>query len=178
MEQLQEQLEIWLDRLEARLDELGFYQDCMDKLGGVTFSRENIKPGYTVKIHRYGDVVVASTGPKNFKAVSYGWPMQYTDIISIVKAEEANPDAHPFKVGEEFEVTRWNRSLGKYGDTEKVTAKIIRATDKSVTIQIGDEKPFVRKPKHIVWNDINSRKWALQITDWHDGIVYKYKVDD
>lgn len=172
-EKIQQNLDYWLDRLEIKLDELGFYQDCLDAVGGIAFSRDNVKPGYLVKIRRYGLVEVLSTGPKNFKAKGYGWPMQYAEILEIVKAQEPKPQAHPFTVGMEFTCTRWNRSLGRHGDTEKITARIIRATDKSVTLQVGEEKPFVRKPFQAKWNNDDGRKWGLQITDWNDGTVYK-----
>ena len=176
-ENIQKNLGRWLDMLEVKLDELGFYQDCLDAVGGIAFSRDNVKPGYLVKIRRYGVVEVLSVGPKNFKAKDYGWPMQYAEILEIVKAQEPKPQAHPFTVGEEFTCTRWNPSLGKHGDTEKITARIIRATDKSVTLQVGEEKPFVRKPYQVKWNNEDGRKWGLQVTDWRDGTVYKLADD-
>ena len=166
---LQEQIDIWLDRVEAKLDELGFYQDCLDKLGGAAFSRENVKPGYLVKIRRYGVVEVLSTGPKNFKAKDYGWPMQYAEIIEIVKAQEPKTQAHPFRVGDTFTCHRWNRSIPPHGDTEKVTYTIINATEKSVTLKTGDEKPIVRKPVKRDWRD----DWQVSVTDWTDGTWYK-----
>ena len=43
---------------------------------------------------------------------------------------------------------------------EKITVKIIRASDTSVTLQIGNEKPFVRKPRQ-TWNG----DWAISIGD-------------
>lgn len=167
---IQGNIEYWLDLLEAKMDELGFYQDCLERTGGIQFSRENVKPGYLVKIRRYGVVEVLSTGPKNFKAKEYGWPMQYAEIVEIVKEQAAKPQAHPFTVGQEFTCTRWNSTMH---NTEKITARIIRATDKSVTLQIGDEKPYVRKPYQVKWNNPDGRKWGLAVTDWNDGTFYK-----
>ena len=67
MNQVSEQLEIWLDRLEAKLDELGFYQDCLDALGGVAFSKANLNKGDMIVISRYRDPVrFLRGGPKNF----------------------------------------------------------------------------------------------------------------
>ena len=40
-----------------------------------------------------------------------------------------------------------------------------------MTIQTGDEKPFVRKPSQVAWD--HSGKWRLCVTDWNDGTVYK-----
>lgn len=115
-----EWIETTLDRMEAQLDKLGYYQDALDALGGN------------------------------------------------VKAEEKAAKPHPFKVGDTFTCSRWNREKS---DADVLEFRIIRATDKSVTIQTGDEKPFVRKPSQVAWD--KSGKWRLGITDWNDGTVYK-----
>jgi len=100
-EQLQEQMEIWLDRLEAKLDELGYYQDALDSLGGVQITRETLKRGDLVKITRYKEPVrFLRGGPKNFTyeftqphmRLADGTPMQgqaaYAEIETIVKPGE------------------------------------------------------------------------------------------
>lgn len=170
IEAAQENLEYWLDRLEIKLNELGYYQECLEAVGGIQYSRDNVKPGYIVKIRRYGNVEVLSTGPKNFKAKDYGWPMQYAEIVEIVEEKKPERKAHPFTVGSEFTCHRWNHAIR---DTEKITARIIRATDKSVTLQIGDEKPYIRKPYQVKWGNDDGKKWGLQVTDWNDGLFYK-----
>lgn len=167
-----ELIETTLDRMEAQLDKLGYYQDALDALGGVEFSQENIKPGYIVQVKHFGVCRVVSTGPKN---ITYQTGIDgvvltaaYAEIGGIVKAEEKAADPHPFKVGDTFTCSRWN---GEKRVAERLEFRIIRATDKSVTIQTGNEKPFVRKPSQVTWD--KSGKWRLCITDWHDGIVYK-----
>lgn len=165
-------LEDSLDKLEAQLDKLGYYQDALDALGGVPYSQDNIKPGYIVNVKRFGNCRVVSTGPKNitYQTGVDGVPLtaSYAEIRSVVRAEEKPAEAQPFKVGEVFTCSRWNREKG---DVDKLEFRIIRATDKSVTIQTGDEKPFVRKPTQVAWD--KSGKWRLCITDWNDGTVYK-----
>ena len=138
----------------------------------MTYSQGNIKPGYIVKVKHYGACRVVSTGPKN---ITYQTGVDgivltaaYAEIDGIVKAEEKAAAAHPFKVGDTFTCSRWN---GEKRAAERLEFRIIRATDKSVTIQTGDEKPFVRKPSQIPWD--HSGKWRLCITDWNDGTVYK-----
>ena len=159
--------------LKAKLDELGFYQDCLDKLGGVTFSQENVKPGYIVRMKRWGNVTVVGTGPKNFTHKTANSPIvltdSYAEIVAVVKAVEAVPEQHPYKVGDTFTCHRWNRMIPPHGDTEKVTYTIIRATEKSVTLKTGDEKPIVRKPIKRDWRD----DWQVSVTDWTDGTWYK-----
>lgn len=172
LDTVNEWIETTLDRIEAQLDKLGYYQDALDALGGVEFSQENIKPGYIVKVKHFGACRVVSTGPKN---ITYQTGVDgvvltaaYAEIGGIVSAEEKAAEPHPFKVGDTFTCSRWN---GEKRVAERLEFRIIRATDKSVTIQTGNEKPFVRKPSQVAWD--KSGKWRLCITDWNDGIVYK-----
>lgn len=172
LEAVNELIETTLDRMEAQLDKLGYYQDALDALGGVEFSQDNIKPGYIVEVKHFGACRVVSTGPKNITHQTgvdgVVLTAAYAEIGGIVKAEEKAAEPHPFKVGDTFTCSRWNREKG---DVDVLEFRIIRATDKSVTIQTGNEKPFVRKPSHIAWD--KSGKWRLCITSWIDGIVYK-----
>ena len=172
LDNVNEWIESTLDRMEAQLDKLGYYQDALDALGGVTFSPENIKPGYVVKIKPYGACRVVSVGPKNITYQSgvsgIVLTAAYAEIGGIVSAEEKPAELHSFKVGDTFTCHRWNAEKRA---AEKLEFRIIRATDKSVTIQTGDEKPFVRRPSQITWD--KSGKWRLCVTDWNDGTVYK-----
>lgn len=172
LDTVNEWIETTLDRMEAQLDKLGYYQDALDALGGVEFSKENIKPGYIVEVKPFGACRVVSTGPKN---ITYQVGVDgvvltatYAKIGGIVKAEEKAAEPHPFKVGDTFTCSRWNREKS---DVDVLEFRIIRATDKSVTIQTSNEKPFVRKPSQVTWD--KSGKWRLCITSWIDGIVYK-----
>ena len=172
LDTVNEWIETTLDRMEAQLDKLGYYQDALDALGGVEFSQDSIKPGYIVEVKHFGACCVVSTGPKN---ITYQTGVDgivltaaYAEIGGIIKAEGKVAESHPFKVGDTFTCSRCNREKG---DVDVLEFRIIRATDKSVTIQTGDEKPFVRKPSQVAWD--KSGKWRLCITDWNDGIVYK-----
>ena len=176
LDAVNEWIETTLDRMEAQLDKLGYYQDALDALGGVEFSQENIKPGYIVEVKPFGACRVVSTGPKKITYQTgvdgVALTAAYAEIGGIVKAEEKAAEPHPFKVGDTFTCSRWNREKS---DTEVLEFRIIRATDKSVTIQTGNEKPFVRKPSQVAWD--KSGKWRLCITDWNDGIVYKLPTE-
>ena len=173
-ERCAEWLEHYLDRLEVKLDELGFYQDCLDALGGVVYSQDNIKVGYVVQVQRWGRCEVISTGPKNctVKDTSsrtvFTPTIAYAEIEKIITAREAQDEPQPFKVGESFTVPRWN---SRKGNSEKVTYTIIRASDKTVTLKTGDEKPIVRKPTKVKWS--RDVEWALRLSDWHGGIIYR-----
>jgi len=169
IEAARENLEYWLDRLEVKLDELGFYQDCLAELGGVSFSRENIKPGYMVRVQRFGIGEVISTGPKNCVVKTGQFPLThaYAEILEIVKATEAAQETHPYKVGETITCTRWNEESRK---SEKIEYKIIKTTDKTITLQAGEEKPITRKPRRLEWGE---RDWCVSVTDYNDGIWRK-----
>jgi hypothetical protein len=54
----EEWLERLLERMEYEIDKFAFFQNCMDDLGGVQYSKENVKPGYLVKIRGHWDVVI------------------------------------------------------------------------------------------------------------------------
>ena len=92
LDTVNEWIETTLDRMEAQLDKLGYYQDALDALGGVEFSQENIKPGYIVQVKHFGACRVVSTGPKN---ITYQTGVDgivltaaYAEIGGIVKAKE------------------------------------------------------------------------------------------
>lgn len=171
-ENISAHMEHLTDVLEASLDKLGFYQGAMDALGGVEYDKDNIFPGYVVEVERFGAVKVLSTGPRNFvgKRPQTGTALEhsYAEIVRIVSARRQEQEAQPFKAGDTFTCSRWNAETHK---ADKLEYRIIRATDKSVTIQTGDEKPFARKPSKVQWAQEN--KWRLCITDWNDGTVYK-----
>lgn len=95
---LESQIEIWLDRIEVKLDELGFYQDYLDALGGITFSRDSFKKGDLIRISRWKTPVrFLRGGSKNFTyeftephmKLACGQQMQgqaaYAEIVEVIK---------------------------------------------------------------------------------------------
>lgn len=169
-EKVAEYLEDYLDRMEAWLDKLGFYQDTLEALGGVTFSRDSIKPGYMVQVQTFGKCRVLSAGPENVtcKIMQTGSTLQfaYAEIESIINAEQQQEQPHPFKVGETFDVDVWNPETHKF---DVKTFEIIRATSKSVTLKTGSGKPITRRPSKLAWSERN--EWVLRIVDTHNGYV-------
>lgn len=167
-------IEADLDTLEAELDKLAFYQERMDELGGVQFSRDNIKPGYVVNVKHYKNQVVVSTGPKNFTYKSPGSAIvltaSYAEIMKVVEAREAPVETHPFMVGERYTGTRWNGETRRF---EPLVYEIIKATEKTVTLKAEGVKPFTRKPVKKSWSDLN--EWYIKINDNIDGVWCKQK---
>lgn len=131
------EIERWIEdaeeRLESEISRLCYYQSCIDDLGGVQFSKENIKPGYVVKIKHYNNCTVLRTGPKNIiyrTPNGFNLTAAYAEILEIVKAEETIKPTHPFKVGETFEI-------GAYVDGHRVKQvwEIVKSTATTVTLK-------------------------------------------
>lgn len=165
-EAVQAQIDTWLDRMEAELDKLGYYQDALDALGGVTFSKENIKPGYVVKVQRWGNVRVLSTGPKNFTAAAgsgLALTHAYAEIVEVVSAQEEVPKTHPFKVGESFAL--------RNGETHT----IVKATAKTVTLSDGKGNTYRATPKYRPIPAQGKFMWCLLVGQgaWASDIIYR-----
>lgn len=158
------------ERLESEISRLCYYQSCIDDLGGVQFSKENIKPGYVVKIKHYNNCTVLRTGPKN---IIYRTPngfdltAAYAEILEIVKAEETIKPTHPFKVGETFEI-------GAYVDGHRVKQvwEIVKSTATTVTLKNQTTGENIRRTPKIRWT-CEGDKWALCIGDYIDSMFYR-----
>lgn len=161
-----------LELIEVAIDKQGYLENRLDEIGGIKFSRDNIKPGYIVKIQRWGLCKIVSTGPLNVSYevmdISGGNVLKaaYAEIIEVVEAREQAKAAHPFKVGEKYTAPIWEN-----GKRAEAVYEIIKAT--SSTIQLkrenSDEKPFARKPKTV--DTVNGKKWKF----WLDGYNFFYK---
>ena len=168
------EIERWIEdaeeRLESEISRLCYYQSCIDDLGGVQFSKENIKPGYVVKIKHYNDCTVLRTGPKNIiyrTPNGFNLTAAYAEILEIVKAEEEVKPTHPFKVGETFEV-------GAYVDGHRVKQvwEIVKSTATTVTLKNQTTGEKIRRTPKIRWT-CEGDKWALCIGDYIDSMFYR-----
>lgn len=168
------EIERWIEdaeeRLESEISRLCYYQSCIDDLGGVQFSKENIKPGYVVKIKHYNDCTVLRTGPKNIiyrTPNGFNLTAAYAEILEIVKAEEEVKPTHPFKVGETFEV-------GAYVDGHRVKQvwEIVKSTATTVTLKNQTTGENIRRTPKIRWT-CEGDKWTLCIGDYIDSMFYR-----
>lgn len=168
------EIERWIEdaeeRLESEISRLCYYQSCIDDLGGVQFSKENIKPGYVVKIKHYNNCTVLRTGPKNIiyrTPNGFNLTAAYAEILEIVKAEETIKPTHPFKVGETFEI-------GAYVDGHRVKQvwEIIKSTATTVTLKNQTTGEKIRRTPKIRWT-CEGDKWALCIGDYIDSMFYR-----
>ena len=161
-EYLEENIERWEEILEDHLSKIAYYDNLIQQQGGIQFSKENIKPGYIVKLRRSWAkrVVVVSTGPKNIKyrcidGTGFDLTASYSEIIEILEAKENDEILHPFKVGETFTVQEWNGS--QYADKEYTITKV---TADKVTVKSGTDRAKSIKPRKTYRGDA----WALSIT--------------
>lgn len=170
MDGIEERAEEYLERMEAERDKVAYLLDRFDELGGCKFSRENVKPGYIVRVSGWGEPVeVVTVGKCNFNGRTSGGSVigfQLSAICEIITAEEKAPAAHPFTVGDTFTVPTWDGN--RFVDT---VYTITKATDKSVTIQSANGgAPFTRKPSQSMFSP---EQWNIKIHDGYRGTVTK-----
>ena len=156
-------LERELELIEVAQDKEGFFLNCIDDMGGIAYSFDNINKGDIVTVKRTGEVEVIGKGKQNitYKILTGGakgmtLKASYAEITGVVgKIEKV--EKQPFEVGEEFKA-------------REATFVIVKASDKSITLkEQGTEKPaIVRKPKKC-FND----NWAFSINERYGNTFYK-----
>lgn len=175
-----EEIQGWIERseqiMENAISKAIYYHECLEAVGGVSFSKENIKVGYIVDLDRWGKCKVTGTGKVNISyeiltggAAGMCGKASYAEIKSIV-SEEIKMEPHPFKVGETYTVKVW--SGGEYIDKNYT---IVKATDERVTLKSGTDKAITRKPRKV--RDRSSESgysWAIDIAKGMHGSVYKH----
>jgi hypothetical protein len=168
-----------LELVEKAMDKQGYLENRLEELGGIRFSRDNIKAGYIVLIKRWGYVEIVTAGTVNvgYKILSGGaaggiLQAAYAEIAEIAKGEEKEKPAQPFKVGERFETT-----LLEYPEAHsfkcvatQIMYEIIKASDTTIQLRpVGtDGKPITRKPSRRF-----DGKWVFSIDDTYGNTFYK-----
>lgn len=174
-----DEVEGWLENAEEIIEQAIskeiYYRNRIEELGGIQYSKDNIKVGYIVKVKTYGLNKVVGTGPKFFTYVDATGKFpnvlkaSYGEILEVVKAKEEKKSAHPFKEGEEFTIDIWHDSTRRI---DKTICKIVKATEKTVTVlDTITGKKSVRTPKIIDCN--NSKEWAFFMDDYYRSGCYK-----
>lgn len=148
-EQVTGWIESALERIEAEMDKQAYMENCLEEIGGNKFSKDNIKPGYIVKIRRSDRCEILSAGPVNitYKILSGGaagmvLTAPYAAISEIIEAKEEKKTAeaieNPFKEGDilcHYSVS--GNYLIKAYQVIKVTATGVKIQQ----IAIDDNKP-------------------------------------
>lgn len=164
-----------LELIEVAIDKQGYLENRLDEIGGIKFSRDNIKVGYVVKIQRMGTVKVVGTGPQNITYTSKsGFTLKaaYAEIVEIIKAEEKKKAVHPFKVGEKYKAR-----LFEGGKRVEAIYEIVKATNATIQLrrEKSDEKPIIIMKPKIVQTSTGDM-WEFGIDDYNR--FYKEATDD
>jgi hypothetical protein len=186
-EQVTGWIEEQLERIEAEMDKQGYMENCLDEIGGVAFSKENIKPGYIVKMRRWGRCEVVTAGPINigFKILDGGaaggyLTEPYAAIAEIIEAKEEKKTAgieNPFHEGEIFcHFAHYDSSrIIKAYQVVKVTATGVKIqaikveNNKPMPGQFTGEKAKQKKVVKSKWSDfigVYDDNWQLH--KWTD----------
>lgn len=174
-----EEVQGWIEKseqiMENAISKAIYYHECLEAVGGVEFSKENIKVGYIVDLNRWGKCRVVGTGQKNISyeiltggASGMCGKANYAEIKSI-SSTEIQIEPHPFKVGEVYTIKVWWES--QYIDKEYT---VIKVTEEKVTLKSGTDRAITRKARKIRdRSSENGYTWALDIVNGMHGTVYK-----
>lgn len=180
-----ETVQEWIDNaeliIENAISKSVYYHECLEEVGGIAFSKDNIKVGYIVELNRWGKCRVTGTGKVNISysimeggAAGYGGKATYAEIKGIISEEVQDMPVHPFKVGDSYTVEVWNSEKHEREPKEYTVTKI---TLERVTLKSGEERAISRKPRRIRDNSINGFTWALGIVDGFGGTIYKRETE-
>lgn len=151
----------YIDRAEEIIEDAIsksiYYHEWIEKMGGIQFSKENVKPGYIIKVsesahafYRNRLFEVTSTGTKNVQIrdaeTKRPYPeISYADIASVVKAETSNEIKHPFKVGDRFVGEVFNFKTCEYN---KIPVVVTKVTADKVSVKVGDGRATAYKVRN------------------------------
>lgn len=175
-----EQVNEWIENaemiIENAISKSIYYHECLEDVGGVAFSKDNIKVGYIVDVARWGKCKVVGTGKVNITyeiltggASGLQGKASYAEIKSVISDEVQTEPEHPFKVGDVYTVEVWN---GEKHVREPKEYKVTKITPERVTLKCGEERAISRKPRRFR-DGANNYSWALGIVDGLNGTIYK-----
>lgn len=181
--QNEEWLERLLEKMEYEMDKLAYFQNCMDEIGGVQYNKDNIKPGYLVKIRDSWGVVVKAnvkTVETKYSFVTYTLNYPYAEIEEVKIPEdwkEPNKAAaeNPFQVGDVVTLSY----IG--GNGIRKAFQVMKTTGKNVFIQeiaVRDNKPV---PNEFVSDEQLRRgikkSHNADVVNYEDWYLYKYNQE-
>jgi hypothetical protein len=171
-----EEVSGWIERelelIQVAQDKEGYFLNCLDALGGVAFSPDNIAVGDIVHVQRWGECEIVSTGRVNviFRILHGGasggtLKAAYAEILEIISKSEKKKERHPFTEGETYTFNVWN---GKH--CEAKAYKIIKATDSTIQLQTDGGRPVLRKPSKSLYRP---NTWQFTMDGCFNGTIYK-----
>lgn len=188
VERLEECIQERLEKIEYEIDKLAFFENCLSEIGGIQFSRDNIKVGYIVKMKRWGRCEVLSAGPVNvtFKILDGGaaggcLTEPYAAIVEIIEAKEpaVKKVVNPYQVGDILTM--------HYGmDTKNPVYRayqVVKTTETGVKLQQIAVKNGVPVARQFIGEPIQKKvvqsKWSDFVGVYLDGWqLHKYEVKE
>ena len=169
-----------------QIDKLGFFENCVEELGGYKFSRDNIKAGYIIKVKHCSQAKVLKANPKTVLVKCLDTNMiltyDYAEIKEILSATEEKinsaPEAHPYR---KDDILVWD----PHGTGRAIAAyQVIGTTDKTVQLREinldADRRPIsgefvkgstvIRRKPFISYY---SKKW--NVCGEYDRVLRKYE---
>lgn len=170
-ESINKNLDRWEELKEDAISKIAYYDALIQQQGGIQYNKDNIKPGYIVKLRRSwkGAVLVVSCGRKNiiYKDIDgSGFELQasYAEIEKILKVQEVTEKQHPFEVGEKFNIEVWTGN--KYEMKEYTITKV---TLDKVTVKSGSERAKALRPR----KSYDGKYYILAVADGRNGCYCK-----
>ena len=167
----------WIEKaeliIENAISKSVYYHKCLEEVGGIIFSKDNIKVGYIVEIRRWGNCKVIGTGKVYFTFEVMDvqdrcfLKAAYSEIDKIVSAT-VQVDPHPFKVGETYTVQVWSSTENRRIEKEY---RVTKVTEEKVTIKSGTDRAITKKPRK--FRDGEGYSWAIGVVDGIGGTIYK-----
>lgn len=189
VERLEECIQERLEKMEYEIDKLAFLENCLAEIGGIQFSKDNIKVGYIVKMKRWGRCEVISAGPVNvtFKILDGGaaggvLTEPYAAIVEVLKEKELKKQkvSNPCQVGDILTM--------HYGmDTKNPVYRayqVVKTTETGVKLQqIAVEKGVPVPSRFIsdkqVQRKVTQSKWNDSVAIYMDGWqLHKYEIKE
>ena len=169
-----------LEKMEYYIDKLAFFENKLEEIGGITYSKDNIKVGYIVKIRGWLDNIVVKVNPttieiktKNNSYLKYAYA-EIRDVKIPENYTEPNDKiVNPFAINDIL--------ARQYPSGYTIYFQILKTTQKGVYIQEITtneyKKPvlnqFADKSKQMlkkITKD-SSGNVCVVIDDW---CIYKY----
>ncbi|WP_195617542.1 DUF3560 domain-containing protein [Clostridium paraputrificum] len=163
----------WLEKLEYEIDKLAFMENALDKIGGIKFSKDDLKPGYYVLIRGIWSEILklnkktVEVQPLQSNLKCFISKYEYGEIAEMKipkgfkEKEEVN---NPYNVGDIMVATSYagNRIMYAY-QVIKVTLKCVVIKE----IEVQENNPLKNKFK------ANAKESRRQVKkNKYDGNLY------